>query len=654
MDIRKELQGKTIAIFDYETDGFLHAMTTVHCGSLIDALTKDTFESTDMQKKELLRKLGEYDVLVGHNIIGYDLPMLKKMYDWEPHSEVLILDTLWLSRMYYPDIEGGHSLGVWGERLKNAKEEYYPVMDEGQPVYNPDEKFPSKNPCWTGSIYTAKMQGYCTQDCKVNVDLFWWLLKALEAFSWNSIICEMETATLIQRQMEHGFVFDYKAAEILHAKLDGRRMELEDIVQQTFKPIAKFIKEVQPKVRMDGTVSPVGLKSIMELMGDDIFPVPDFTRHVDDEGKKSVTYQSGAFSSIHWPEFSLGSRAQIAERLILAGYKLKNFTDKGNPIIDDSTLQTAADAGIPEAKPLAEYFMITKRVGMVKGWIKSAVWNEAQGVYRIHGYVNSLGAATTRMTHSSPNVAQVPGGHSPYGPECRKLFTVRAGYKLVGCDASGLELRCLAHYMNDKAYTDALLHGDIHWANAIAAGFVDAGTVRDKGSAEHDLIRDMAKTFIYGFLYGAGDAKVGSIVGGSGKQGKALKNRFLDNTPALKRLREGVLNAVAKRKWLKGFDGRIIRIRSPHSALNTLLQGMGAIVMKYWLIEVARVADLEGLNWAPSANIHDEGQFEVKDEDVKRFKEICEASFLIISDMLESNCLLEGKAMEGTDWSMTH
>ena len=681
MDIRKELQGKTIAIFDYETDGFLHALTTVHCGTLIDALTKDTFESTDKQKQELLDKLEEYDVLVGHNIIGYDLPMLKKMYDWEPRSEVLILDTLWLSRMYYPDIEGGHSLGVWGERLKNAKEEYYPVMDEGQPVYNPDEKFPSKNPCWTGSIYTAKMQGYCTQDCNVNVDLFWWLLKALEAFSWNSIICEMETAILIQRQMEHGFVFDYKAAEILHAKLDGRRMELEDIVQQTFKPIAKFIKEVQPKVRMNGTVSPVGLKSIMELMGDDIFPVPDFTRAEHTEDKwipcdkehagafhdgdagyvyarpttiKTVTYQSGAFSSIHWPEFSLGSRAQIAERLTLAGYKLKNFTEKGNPIIDDSTLQVAADAGIPEAKPLAEYFMITKRVGMVKGWIKSAVWNEAQGVYRIHGYVNSLGAATTRMTHSNPNVAQVPGGHSPYGEECRSLFTVRTGYKLVGCDASGLELRCLANYMNDATYIDTLLNGDIHWANAIAAGFVAMGTIRDKTSAAHDAIRDMCKTFIYGFLYGGGDKKIGSIVGGGAKQGKELKDRFLNNTPALKRLREGILAAVAKRKWLKGFDGRIIRIRSPHSALNTLLQGMGAIVMKYWLIEVARVADLEGLEWYPSANIHDEAQCEVADKDVKRFKEICEASFPVISKQLGSKCLLEGEAMEGENWYQTH
>lgn len=490
MNIRKELQGKTIGVFDYETDGFLHSLTKVHCCTIQNAISKEvmTSEESHRDPQGALDKLDEYDVLVGHNIIGYDLPMLKKMYGWEPKSHVIILDTLWMSRMYYADIEDGHSLGAWGARLKNEKEEYYPVMDKDQPVYNEDEKFPEKNPCWEGSIYTSQMGAYCDQDVSVNVDLFWWLLDALQHFSWMSIICEMDTAKLIQRQMQHGFVFNYKEAEILYAKLDSRRMELEDIVHETFKPLPKFTKEIQPKVRMNGTVSPVGLKSHIEALGAQVFPTPEFIRHeeiVDGKTKKSVTYQSGSFSAVEYPEFSLGSRKQIAERLVLAGYTLKEFTEKGSPIINDATLKDAADSGIPEAKPLAEYFLITKRVGMVRDWIAKAIWNEEQGVYRIHGYVNSLGAATNRMTHSSPNVAQVPSAHSPYGEQCRSLFTVRSGYKLVGCDASGLELRCLAHYMNDKDYTDTVLHGDIHTANQLAAGL---------------LTRNQAKTFIYAFL----------------------------------------------------------------------------------------------------------------------------------------------------------
>lgn len=156
------------------------------------------------------------------------------------------------------------------------------------------------------------------------------------------------------------------------------------------------------------------------------------------------------------------------------------------------------------------------------------------------------------------------------------------------------------------------------------------------------------------FLYGGGDAKIGLIVGGTSKDGKRLKEKFLAATPALKRLREGVLDAAKNRGWLRGFDGRIFRVRKPHSALNTLLQGMGAIVMKYWLIEVARVADEEGLDWNPSANIHDEGQFEVSEADTPRFKEICEQAFLTVSQRLGSKCLLEGEAQEGKTWLETH
>ena len=245
------------------------------------------------------------------------------------------------------------------------------------------------------------------------------------------------------------------------------------------------------------------------------------------------------------------------------------------------------------------------------------------------------------MTHSSPNLAQVPASYSPYGKECRSLFTVPYGYKLVGCGASGLELRCLAHYMGDQDYIDVITDPlkDIHTLNQEAAGLAT---------------RDLAKTFIYALNYGAGDAKIGSIIGGKGKEGKALKAKFLAATPALAKLKDRIASAVKTRKWLKGVDGRIIRVRSPHAALNTILQGMGAIVMKYWLIEVAKNADAEGLDWYPVANIHDEGQFEVLEAHVPRFMEICEAAFITISKDLDLACLCEGEAMVGDTWAETH
>lgn len=501
--MRPEIKGKSIAVFDTEANGLLKTVKEMICASVFSANGKQGayYGNSGNWVEAFLRALDSYDILVGHNLIGYDLPMLKMLYGWEPAEHVIILDTMWLSRMYHPDIEGGHSLGAWGERLGNKKQDYRPIDDPEQPHYNPNAG-PKDDPGWEQAIYSETMASYCHQDVDVNVDVFWKLMELLKNYSWKSIICEMETAKLIQRQMDHGFVFDKEQAEVLHAKLVERKIELEDEVQRTFLPLPKLVREIQPKVKADDTISSVGLKKLVDW--ETVIPVPEHTRTVEmvpysvecefsgdviwkERKVTKVEYHSGSFSLIEWPEFSLGSRQQIAERLTLAGYKLTKKTEKGNAIIDDVVLQEAAEAGIPEAKPLAEYFLITKREGMVRDWINRAEWHEDQGVWRIHGYVNSLGAATNRMAHSSPNVAQVPAAYSPYGKECRSLFKVRPGYTLVGCDASGLELRCLAHYMGDLAYCKTVVEGkkeegtDIHTVNMRAAGLTS---------------RDLAKTFI--------------------------------------------------------------------------------------------------------------------------------------------------------------
>jgi len=248
------------------------------------------------------------------------------------------------------------------------------------------------------------------------------------------------------------------------------------------------------------------------------------------------------------------------------------------------------------------------------------------------------GAVTGRMTHSSPNMAQVPSVGSEYGAECRSLFTVPQGYKLVGADAASLELRMLAHYMKDEEYAKEIVEGDIHTKNQIAAGL---------------QTRAQAKTFIYALLYGAGPAKIGKIVGGSAAHGQKLIDTFLRNTPALQRLRKTV-DKLSIQGTLPGLDGRKLYIRSAHAALNTLLQSAGAIVMKKALVLLDTELRRYKLDANFVVNVHDEFQLEVKEEHAQKVGELAVDSIKKAGVKLNLRCPLDGEYKIGDNWCQTH
>ena len=286
------------------------------------------------------------------------------------------------------------------------------------------------------------------------------------------------------------------------------------------------------------------------------------------------------------------------------------------------------------AKAIAEYLMLQKRIAQIESWIKAV---ESDG--RVHGKVITNGAVTGRMTHHSPNMAQIPNSGAIYGPECRNLWTVEKGNSLVGIDASGLELRMLAHYMNDNAYTNEVVSGDIHTANQKAAGLET---------------RNQAKTFIYAFLYGAGAAKIGTVVGGSAKEGQVLIDSFLRNTPKLKALREKVSRIYSDKGWLPGLDGRKLLVRSEHAALNTLLQGAGAIVMKQALVILKKELTREKIWHEFKVNVHDEWQIECRDEDAVDVGRIGKWSIEEAGIILKMRCPLDGEFKIGKTWRDTH
>ena len=435
---------------------------------------------------------------------------------------------------------------------------------------------------------TPEMEEYCIQDTLVTAKLYNHLILTLQSenFSQRSINLEHNVQAIITKQEENGFKLDeVKALQLLallKTKLDSIHLEMATIF---------------PDKVTTGRVHKTSGKALKDII----------------------------------EPFNPGSRKQIAERLIEKGWKPKKHTEKGSVIVDEAVLETL---DYPEAKTLAQYMMLQKRIAQIESWL------DAIGVDgRVHGRVITNGAVTGRMTHMSPNMAQVPNSGSPYGMDCRELWTVEKGNKLVGIDASGLELRMLAHYMNDNAYTTEVVSGDIHTTNQKAAGLET---------------RNQAKTFIYAFLYGAGSAKIGTVVGGSAKEGQRLIDSFLRNTPKLQELRQKVSRIYSTKETLPGLDGRQLLCRSEHSAVNTLLQGAGAIVMKQALVILDRKLKTIKIPYKFVANVHDEWQVEVPETFSEQVGRLGVESIEEAGKVLEMRCPLTGEYKVGNNWKETH
>ena len=435
------------------------------------------------------------------------------------------------------------------------------------------------------SQLTPEMIDYCIRDVDVTEAVHNKLQVELTEFSQQSIDLEHDVQWIIQQQQRNGWLLDQRLAHTLIATFKERMNEIEEDMQNTFPPI---IEE-------------------------------RFSEKTGKRLKDKVTV------------FNPGSRQQVAERLEAKGAVWSKLTPSGRPQVDESTLED--NKHVPEAALVLEYLLLQKRYAQVKSWLEHT---EDDG--RVHGRVTTNGAITGRMTHQSPNMAQVPASYSQYGHECRSCWTVPEGKKLVGFDASGLELRMLAHYMKDEEFTNVLLTDDIHTRNQMAAGLET---------------RPQAKTFIYAFLYGAGDAKIGSIVGGSAADGAELKQRFLRNTPSLENLRSRV-GQQAKRGYLKGLDGRKLWIRSEHAALNTLLQAAGAIVMKQALVKLDEMAQEFDIDYKFVGNIHDEVQTEVDEQQAETFGWLAVECLKEAGQDFGLRCPLDGEYKIGSTWAETH
>jgi DNA polymerase I-like protein with 3'-5' exonuclease and polymerase domains len=589
----------TALVFDIETDGLFP--TKIWCMSTFNVDTQEHKSFGPSELYEGLATLKSAEKLIGHNILNFDMPVIKKLTGLDLTNKYIV-DTLVLSRLFKPTREGGHGLESWGYRLRCPKIEF-------------DDYFK----------YSDEMLKYCAQDVLVNYKVYQALKRESRGFKIDCVNLEHEAAVIIDAQIKYGFLLDQDKASDLLEKLSGEKDTLytaihAELGQETvaYRVYPTYLKssgklsKMGEKIFQDGTIARVKLTAEQfEFLSSE-----EATGHID------VTEPV---------DFNISSRQQVATKLVGLGWKPEKFTPTGQPCVDEGNLGRIK--GIPVALKISRYLKLESRIAEILGWFK--VLDTDTG--RVHGWVNPNGTVTGRMTHSKPNMANIPRPPKEFGKEFRGCWTIPKGYKLVGIDASSLELRMLAHYLNDKEYINEIVNGDIHTTNQQLAGLES---------------RDQAKTFIYAFLYGAGDAKLGSVVGGGKGIGRTLKQSFLNNLPSLRTLKNSITRKAAKANFLRALDGRKLFIRSEHSALNMLLQGAGAIVMKKALIIFNN--KLQGMDANFVVNVHDEFQVEVREDLAETVGKLGVESIIAAGVELKLNCPLDGEYRIGDNWSETH
>lgn len=594
-------------VFDIETNALkIKDITKIWCCAINGGEDTSLYTKPD----EWLSILENAEVLIGHNIVQYDIPAIQKMYpSFKPKGKVI--DTLILGRMFYPDIldidfkkkwetmpmklYGRHSLEAYGHRLKLHKK------------HADLEDF-------------SKLSEELIERCKCDVDVnakLWNRLQPKVDLYPLAVDLEMRFATLISKQERSGFAFDVKGA-----------LELEATIVEKLNTLSERLRQRFPFV--DG-----GL----------------FTPKRDNQTRGYIA----SSPMCRLTPINLNSRDHIA--WVLKNHLKWNaevFTDTGKAKIDETILKE-----IPGAEDFAESLMLQKRLSQLS--TGNSAWLKLVGTDgRIHGSVITVGCATRRASHVAPNVSQVPAVRSVFGKEMRRLFgpNVLSTYtrvpkgrlskavtcpKELGLDLSAIEARCLAHLLwpfDGGKFAKEVIEGDVHSANQKAANLPT---------------RDDAKRFFYALIYGAGVEKLGKI---THQDGRKLKKTYYKNMPALAELTKRITAKAEKQGYIKAIDGSPIKIRSPHSALNFALQSMGALISKMWYIicydELIKEGYVYGEDWSFLVHSHDEIQFSVKESLVEDVARIASNASKLAGDRFKVRIPIESEYKIGDNWAECH
>ncbi|MFI4971121.1 MAG: DNA polymerase [Hyphomicrobiales bacterium] len=710
-------------LYDSESNGFVANATKLHCIGITNVDNGAYKGYRPNEVDDALRDMDKADVLIGHNIARHDNPLLKKLKGFTPRPGVLIKDTLVISRVIFPNLKatdtalidagkmppgnkykGKHSIGAWGYRLGNPKGDYAALMEAKAREMGLEHPQDIANFVW--GEFNEEMFSYMRQDCLTNFDL--WKHLNPDQYPQAPLDLEHRVARVCDAMNIAGVPFDLQAAGEIQAELVGKKHDIEVKLKARY---GFWYAPTSPDPTKALFV-PKAPNKKMGYWGDEGEPY----KVTDPETGKTKTikpFKGYPCTKIKIVEFNPGSSDHLAKVLQAEGWKPTKFTEGGKPAMDEEVIESIGNQ-FPEMGELATLLMVNKRLSQLVGGASSKypLIDSVQEDGCIHGVINPMGTITSRGAHMFPNLGQVPSAKKPYGKQFRALFTrhkptVYRGsalptmvgkvlpWKFLGADQQGLELRGLAHYLaplDGGKYAKTVIEGDPHWLHAVVMGLAEGE--RDKHNSLHTVVReDGSKRFIYAYIYGCGDGKAGEIIyeallnarrtcGAAGealyvkffgedavdeaklkKVGKKVRKAFLTRIEGFGKLQDKLSEQVTKRARVIGLDGRIIPIRSDHSALNFLIQSAGAIVCKQWLVDAFEECERRfGYNWDDPWSgdfvfvlwVHDEVQLCVREGLEEEIGNILVECARKAGDPFGFRVPLDSEWVPGNTWEDTH
>ena len=604
-------------LFDIETNGFYEDVNTIWIAVCknIDTNEVITFSDYDKDSKplnEFTKFLDKAEILIGHNIISYDLPVIFKLLKWEPKHSVKLIDTMIVSQLNNYRREGKHSLSNFGVLLKDAKGEF--------------KEFDK---------YSEEMKKYAIQDVNLNHKVYKFVVSEAHTLIENrptyksALQTEHKIAYICSDQIKRKWKFNIDLAKKHYEYLAKEMKVIEDEINPTLKA-RKIFLDKEPKLAKyakDGNFTAVSARMLSEFLGKEV-KITDTNLW---DPKKT-------FQRFELIPADLGNMEQVRGMLLDNGWKPTQFTPKGEPKITEDSLDSINSE---KGKKILRYYSLRSRHSVLKGWIELAEVNNG----RVYVEAFNIGTPTSRQRHAK--IVNVPSVNSFFGKEMRELFMSDEGKVMIGCDSSGNQIRALGHYLNNKEVNEHILNGDIHQRTADIVG----------------TSRQTAKSILYATVFGAGFAKLGKLVTGVDnlEVGKDVKNKLYNAFPGLKELLKRLNTFFHTTEFKSGIgyipalDGRKVFAENSFKLLNYLLQAYEAITVKTAVVNAFETFKKENLDVQMLALVHDEVQVQANKKDAKRVSEILEYSFGdYITKELKLNIQMNGQSKVGNNWYETH